>query len=91
MTPRYGRGLVVALESRGQLNPGPVLTPYLATLTLLIRTQAAPLARPTAIRANQGHSVTVDLQLEQVARPRAHYDGMDERSVETTRASGPLR
>src|SRR5438067_3611643 len=47
MTPRYGRGLVVALESRGQLNPGPMLTPYLATLTLLIRTQAAPLPRPT--------------------------------------------
>jgi hypothetical protein len=34
MNARYSRGLVVAPESRGQPNPGRVLTPYLATLTL---------------------------------------------------------
>ena len=37
----------------------------------------------TALQANQGHSVTVDLQLERVARPRALYDGTGQRSVET--------
>ena len=84
MTPRYSRWLVVALESRGRLNSGPVLTPYLATLTLPTTYKGcAASAAYTAMRANRGHSVTVDLQLEQVARPRALYDGTGERSVET--------
>ena len=37
----------------------------------------------TALQANQGHSVTVDLQLEEVARPLARYDWTGKWLVET--------
>jgi putative RNA 2'-phosphotransferase len=42
----------------------------------------------TLIRANQGHSVAVDLQLEPVAPPPVLYHGTGERSVERIMREG---
>lgn len=43
------------------------------------------------IRANQGHTVEVDLQLEPLPPPERLYQGTAERSVEAIAASGLLR
>ena len=42
----------------------------------------------TLIRANQGHSVVVDLRLEPVTPPKVLYHGTGERSVETIMREG---
>lgn len=45
-------------------------------------------ATGTAIRANQGHSVAVDLQLAAVAPPPLLYHGTGERSIESIMREG---
>jgi putative RNA 2'-phosphotransferase len=45
----------------------------------------------TRIRANQGHSTAVDLQLEPAAPPHVLYHGTAERNVAVIRAEGLLK
>ena len=52
---------------------------------------ATALTRARRIRANQGHTVEVDLQLEPLPPPELLYQGTAERSVEATVAGGLLR